>query len=78
MCIVCQAKESSETVDFTITKLACCDKVTSIPKEFRQLTQLSGYECTLLTSIPNEFTQLYELCFLLVLKLFRYLKNSHN
>jgi len=58
MCLACEAKESPETVDFTITELYCCTKVTGIPKEFTQLTQLSCSNCPLLTSIPREFTQL--------------------
>ena len=58
MCLACKVRENPEIVDFTITQLVCCTRITSIPKEFTQLTSLYCYNCPNLTSIPKEFTQL--------------------
>jgi len=55
MCILCRGN-----LDYSITELLCCSKVTDIPKEFTQLTWLDFYG-TKITKIPKEFTKLTEL-----------------
>jgi len=55
MCILCESN-----LDYSITHLVCCNRVTEIPKEFTQLTWLNCFYAKI-TEIPKEFTRLNEL-----------------